>query len=140
MRKRCAEAGFTAVLEKPINLDRLGTTLHRWLPGGASAQSARDTMSVAALDDQPDIPPEDYDADVSQVFLDEMVAVVGMERARACVAEFVADATARCMRLSELFRAGRQERSCATAKRSVGWPRRAGRSVSARHWRKLPTQ
>jgi signal transduction histidine kinase/CheY-like chemotaxis protein len=115
MRKRCAEAGFTAVLEKPINLDRLGTTLHRWLPGGASAKSPGDTMSVAVLDDQPDIRPDDYAADVSQVFLDEMVAVVGMERARACVAEFVADATARCLRLSELlpgWEAGTIVRNC----------------------------
>jgi hypothetical protein len=31
------------------------------------------------------------------------VAVVGMERARACVADFVADATARCNRLGELL-------------------------------------
>jgi hypothetical protein len=72
-------------------------------------------MSVAALDDQSDIPSEDYDADVSQVFLDEMVAVVGMERARACVAEFVADATARCLRLSELlpgWEAGTIVRNC----------------------------
>ena len=35
VRKRCTEVGFTAVLEKPINLDRLGSTLRRWLPGAA---------------------------------------------------------------------------------------------------------
>src|SRR5581483_3814335 len=29
--------------------------------------------------------------------------VVGMERARACIADFVADATSRCMRLGELL-------------------------------------
>ena len=48
MRKRCAEAGFTAVLEKPINLDRLGSTLRRWLPGGASARDA----ALAPLSEQ----------------------------------------------------------------------------------------
>src|ERR1019366_1984501 len=32
-----------------------------------------------------------------------MVAVVGIERARACVAEFIANATARCGRLEELL-------------------------------------
>ena len=60
-------------------------------------------------------PPQDYAADVSQVFLEEMVAVVGMDRARACVAEFVADATARCMRLGELlpgWEAGAVVRNC----------------------------
>ena len=58
---------------------------------------------------------EDYDADVSKVFLEEMVAVVGMERARTCVDEFVADATARCMRVGELlpgWEAGALARTC----------------------------
>ena len=99
IRKRCAEAGFTAVLEKPINLDRLGSTLRRWLPGGASARDA----VMAPLREASASPAEDFAADVSQVFLEEMVAVVGMERARACVTDFVADASARCMRLGELL-------------------------------------
>ena len=99
MRKRCAEAGFTAVLEKPINLDRLGSTLRRWLPGGASARDA----IAAPPREEGTAQVDDYAADVSQVFLEEMVAVVGMERARACVADFVADASARCMRLGELL-------------------------------------
>ena len=58
---------------------------------------------------------DDYAADVSQVFLEEMVAVVGIDRARACVAEFVADATARCLRLGELlpgWEAGSIVRNC----------------------------
>ena len=54
-------------------------------------------------DDTGGTTPQDYAADVSQVFLEEMVAVVGMDRARACVADFVADASARCMRLGELL-------------------------------------
>jgi signal transduction histidine kinase/CheY-like chemotaxis protein len=99
VRKRCMEAGFTAVLEKPINLDRLGSTLRRWLPGGASAQAPRTWVG----DDTEGTTSQDYAADVSQVFLEEMVAVVGMDRARACVADFVADASARCMRLGELL-------------------------------------
>jgi signal transduction histidine kinase/CheY-like chemotaxis protein len=114
MRKRCTEAGFTAVLEKPVNLDRLGATLRRWLPGSSSAHSPCTAESIA-LDDQPSIPPEDYATDVSQMFLEEMVEVVGIQRARACVAEFVADATARCMRLSELlpgWEAGAIVRNC----------------------------
>lgn len=98
MRKRCTEAGFTAVLEKPINLDRLGSTLRRWLPGGSAL---RDVAVPAS--DHAGGRIEDFAADVSQVFLEEMVAVVGMERARACVDDFIADATARCMRLGELL-------------------------------------
>ena len=38
IHKRCTEAGFTAVLEKPINLDRLGATLRRWLSGAPSVR------------------------------------------------------------------------------------------------------
>ena len=111
VRKRCAEAGFTAVLEKPINLDRLGATLRRWMPGGAVAQPQRTPVT----DDGSTASPQDYAADVSQVFLEEMVAVVGMQRARACVADFVADASARCMRLGELlpgWEAGAIVRNC----------------------------
>ena len=104
MRKRCTEGGFTAVLEKPVNLDRLGATLRGFIQGdAASAQVLRDAASASWPDGQPVAIARDYSADVSQIFLEEMVAVVGMERARACVAEFVADAPARCMRLSELL-------------------------------------
>jgi len=49
------------------------------------------------------------------MFLEEMVAVVGMERARACIADFAADAIARCMRLGELlpgWEAGAIVRNC----------------------------
>jgi signal transduction histidine kinase/DNA-binding response OmpR family regulator len=88
VQQQCREAGFSAVLEKPVNVDRLEATLRRWLSGSATRL--------------PEAAPE-YDADVSKVFLEEMVAVVGMDRARACVAEFVADATSRCLRLSELL-------------------------------------
>jgi two-component system sensor histidine kinase/response regulator len=104
VRKRCVEAGFTAVLEKPVNLDRLGATLRRWMHGASSpANPLRGFGSSPALSGQLVTNPQDYAADVSQVFLEEMVAVVGMERAGACVDEFVADATTRCMRLSELL-------------------------------------
>jgi signal transduction histidine kinase/DNA-binding response OmpR family regulator len=103
MRKRYAEAGFTAVLEKPVNLDRLGATLRRWLPGGEASQPALDAVAILEPGEPFAVDPHDYAADVSQVFLEEMVAVVGMERARACVVDFIADASARCMRLGELL-------------------------------------
>ena len=127
------------MLEKPVNLDRLGATLRRWLPGGASAHAAasrwpyRQRRPVVGAG-------QDYAADVSQVFLEEMVAVVGIDRARACVAEFVADATARCMRLGELlpgWEAGSIVRSC---EELSGWRKPAARSASARCSRRSPTR
>jgi len=87
LRQRCEEAGVTAVIEKPVNLDRLTACLHRVI-GGVLPEEAGGT---------------DYVGDVSLAYLEELVAVVGMERARACVAEFVADATPRCLRLGELL-------------------------------------
>lgn len=87
LRQRCEEAGFTAVMEKPVNLDQLTACLHRVI-GGVLPQEAGGT---------------DYVGDVSLAYLEELVAVVGVERARACVAEFIADATPRCLRLGELL-------------------------------------
>jgi hypothetical protein len=111
VRKRCAEAGFDAVLEKPVNLDRLGATLRRWLWGGARLPQQVGAVQAAA----PVVALADFASDVSQVFLEEMVAVVGIDRARACVGEFVVNATGRCLRLGELlpgWEAGSIVRSC----------------------------
>jgi len=93
LRQRCTEAGLTAVLEKPANLERLTECLQgaigNALPSGAAKPSAADA--------------ESYVADVSLAYMEEMVAVVGINRARAGVAEFLADAAARCRRLCELL-------------------------------------
>jgi signal transduction histidine kinase/DNA-binding response OmpR family regulator len=87
LRQRCEEAGFTALMEKPVNLDRLTATLDRLIGGSAPVQAGT----------------VDYTNDVSIAYLEEMVAVVGIDRARAGVAEFLADANARCSRLGELL-------------------------------------
>jgi CheY-like chemotaxis protein len=110
IHKRCLESGFTAVLEKPINLDRLGATLRRWLSGSSSARIFGVGLPQPGADRL-----DSYEADVSLMFLEEMVAVVGVERARACIADFAADAIARCMRLFELlpgWEAGAIVRNC----------------------------
>jgi two-component system, sensor histidine kinase and response regulator len=110
IHKRCLESGFTAVLEKPINLDRLGATLRRWLSGSSSARIFGVGLPQPSVDRL-----DSYEADVSLMFLEEMVAVVGLERARACIADFAADAIARCMRLGELlpgWEAGAIVRNC----------------------------
>jgi signal transduction histidine kinase/CheY-like chemotaxis protein len=87
LRQRCVDAGFTSVMEKPVNLDRLTACLRRVI-GRA-------------------LPPKggvaEFVGDVSQAYLEEMVAVVGIERARACVAEFIADAKIRCPHFRELM-------------------------------------
>jgi len=87
LRLRCEEAGFTVVMEKPVNLDRLTESLERLI-------GSTPPVPTGAVD---------YAGDVSLAYLDEMVAVVGIDRARAGVAEFIADATARCSRLGELL-------------------------------------
>ncbi len=87
LRQRCEELGFTSMMEKPANLDRLTASLDRLIGGAAQVQSGA----------------VDYASDVSMAYLEEMVAVVGIDRARAGVAEFIADATARCLRLGELL-------------------------------------
>jgi signal transduction histidine kinase/DNA-binding response OmpR family regulator len=87
LRQRCEEAGFTMVMEKPVNLDRLTASLYRM----AGSTSPVETGVI------------DYVGDVSMAYLEEMVAVVGLDRTRACVAEFLADASARCPRLGELL-------------------------------------
>ena len=87
LRQRCEEAGFTSLLEKPVNLERLTACLERAIGGGLPADASG----------------FDYVADVALAYLEEMVAVVGMDRARACVEEFISDATARCRGLAELL-------------------------------------
>jgi signal transduction histidine kinase/CheY-like chemotaxis protein len=87
LRRRCEEAGFTSMMEKPANLDRLTASLHRMIGSVSPAEAG-----VVG-----------YVGDVSLAYLEEMVAVVGIDRARASVAEFIADATARCWRLGELL-------------------------------------
>lgn len=95
------------MLEKPVNLDRLSACLRRWVgdvpPDSAAGPVAADGDGM------------DHVADVSVAFLEEMVAVVGLDRARACVAEFITGATARCLRLGELvpgWEVGAILRSC----------------------------
>jgi signal transduction histidine kinase/CheY-like chemotaxis protein len=93
LRQRCIEAGLTALMEKPANLDRLTAILRRSIGTVAPGKAA----------DGPAIDNDTYVVDVSLAYMEEMVAVVGITRARAGVGEFLADAAARCRRLGELL-------------------------------------
>jgi len=97
LRKRCDEAGFTAMLEKPVNLDRLGATLRRCFADERKAGDAAPWLDRSVAE-----PGGARDVDVSVPFLEEMVAVIGIDRSRACIADFIADAVPRCIRLGEL--------------------------------------
>ena len=93
LRQRCTEAGLTDLMEKPANLDRLTACLRRAI-GNVSQGKAVDAPAVES---------GAYVADVSMAYMEEMVAVVGITRARAGIAEFLADAAARCRHLGELI-------------------------------------
>ena len=52
-QERCLAAGMDAYIAKPVNIDRLSTTLERWLPiqgGGAAASSVEKPPTAAAID------------------------------------------------------------------------------------------
>ncbi|HUB14931.1 MAG TPA: response regulator [Acetobacteraceae bacterium] len=93
--ERCGEAGLSAVMEKPVNLERLTAALHHAI--GTAIPTEAPTDKAAYADSAA------YVADVSVAYMEEMVAVVGINRARAGVAEFLSDASARCCRLGELL-------------------------------------
>jgi HPt (histidine-containing phosphotransfer) domain-containing protein len=46
---------------------------------------------------------EEHVADISPVFVETMVNEIGLERARACIDEFVTDTQSRCLRLHEML-------------------------------------
>ena len=93
LRQRCAEAGLSAVLEKPVNLERLTECLQGAISNVRPSEASKPVAADA----------ESYVADVSLAYMEEMVAVVGINRARAGVSEFLTDAAARCRRLCELL-------------------------------------
>jgi CheY-like chemotaxis protein len=131
IRARCDEAGVTAIATKPINAERLGHMLHTWIAQGglphpaapkdddafadrdnaqwlghiqrdwiASGEKLSPEDEAAALADV----DEDEDAiEVSDVFLECLVADVGLARARILVQSFGQDAMARSRQLRELL-------------------------------------
>ncbi len=97
IRKRCTDEKMTARVVKPVNLDHLSGELWKWIEKGRAA--ATDNSAGEAAGSM----PADEITEVWVGFLECMVSDIGIDRTRACVHEFVADATARCSRLSELL-------------------------------------
>lgn len=99
VRKRCEEAGLDAFVEKPIHFQRLLTVLRKEI-ARASRSSLRDSQPLHAVGSE--VSPENL-LDVSPVFLETMVSEIGLDRTKACVYEFLADAATRCLRLHEML-------------------------------------
>ena len=97
IRKRCTDEKMTARVVKPVNLDHLSAELWKWIEKSRAA--ATDDSAGEAAGEQ----PADEITEVWVGFLECMVSDIGLDRTRACVQEFVADAAARCSRLSELL-------------------------------------
>jgi signal transduction histidine kinase/CheY-like chemotaxis protein len=133
IQRRCDEAGVTAIVEKPVNVERLGHMLRTWIAQGGAARSPapeddgdledekaegalgemRRTFSVPDRDqrllhedDDNGLEEEDDDTeivDVSDVFLECLVADIGLSRAQTLVEAFGRDAAARNRQLQELL-------------------------------------
>jgi len=103
IRKRCLEAGFTGVLEKPVNLDHLGRCLHRWIGDSSLENDQFASANSEDLKKAEEPKPELSEIDIVDAFLACMIEDIGLARTRACLTEFVTDATTRCQHLRELL-------------------------------------
>lgn len=103
IRKRCLEAGFTGMLEKPVNLDHLGRCLHRWIGDSSLQNNPFESTDLENMKKSEEPKTEIGEIDIVDAFLACMIEDIGLARTRACLTEFVADATSRCQRLRELL-------------------------------------
>jgi CheY-like chemotaxis protein len=103
IRKRCLDAGATAMIEKPVHIERLCRSLREWIAEAArSACEVPSPLSAAMIGDA-GAGAADRDMLVSQAFLACVVDDVGLERTKACVEEFLQDVATQCLRLAELL-------------------------------------
>ncbi|MGC8476560.1 MAG: response regulator [Acetobacteraceae bacterium] len=94
----CRAAGITAVLGKPTDLDQLAQRLRGWIASTPRGAALPPGMTPAA--------GASPVAQVSEPFLEAMVAEIGLERTRACVQEFLDEAAGKTLRLAELVAGG----------------------------------
>lgn len=133
IQERCEEAGVTAIAVKPINVERLGHMLHTWIAQGGTPRpptqkddnafedkenakwlghiqrgwiASGDQTYASTEDEAGALEEEDEDneaVEVSDVFLECLVADIGRSRARMLVQTFGRDAMARSRQLQELL-------------------------------------
>ncbi len=78
VRKRCFDAGMDSVLHKPLDLSRLPMRLRE---------------AVSAMQPAAPLVAGDASLDIADEYLTVLVAEVGLERARSCITEFLAQMT-----------------------------------------------
>ena len=86
VRKRCFDAGMDSVLHKPLDLSRLPLRLRE---------------AVAALRPMLPLVPGDASLDIADEYMTTLAAEVGLERARACIEEFLAQMAATLPQLED---------------------------------------
>ena len=102
MKKRCRDAGMTAMIEKPINPQRLAETVRKFIAQAHNANAAADDELQIAPGAEPQAAiPLDYDG-VSAAFLEAVVEDLGELRAKVALDTFIADTNIRLARLGEL--------------------------------------
>lgn len=102
VKKRSLDAGMTSIIEKPLNLLRLASTIRAYVSETRRhVVGEPQSSNQAGREFNPEL-TEDGD-EIADPFLEALVAEFGVERARACLGDFVADATTRISRLNELI-------------------------------------
>ncbi|MBW4092755.1 MAG: response regulator [Proteobacteria bacterium] len=95
LEAECRIAGLTALVSKPADLNQLAQRLRGWIAAGPRPAAATPAPDLGA--------PISPVVQVSGPFLEAMVSEIGLERTRACVQEFLDEASTKCVRLAELI-------------------------------------
>lgn len=104
IHKRCLAAGFTNILEKPVNLDHLGRGLRRWINDNLREGDRVSSPTESVMQRQAaDIRLEAGEGDIMAAFLACMVEDIGVDRTRVCLSEFVTEVASYGRQLHELL-------------------------------------
>ena len=102
VKKRCLDAGMTAMIEKPVNPQRLAETVRKFIAQAQNDNAIANNDLQIAPGAEPQAPiPRDYEG-VSATFLEAVVEDLGELRAKAALDTFIADTNVRLARLGEL--------------------------------------
>ena len=102
IKKRCLAAGMTAMIQKPVNPQRLAETVRKFIAQAQNDNAVANNELQIAPGAEPQAPiPQDYQG-VSATFLEAVVEDLGELRAKAALDTFIADTNIRLARLGEL--------------------------------------